>query len=247
MDTTPRRLKIELWITATLLAAACAGDVPSPGRSVALRTNDGDACMTCLLGDDPEACKRQACSIGSCPDACSDCLTALHSLEACGDVCPQDGSCAWPTFDGDHACWATRACGSLVDDAYCYPDGQGGTACEHPCADCVAVEGGDAEAERRCGCEPGSFLGDPGWDCLRENDSDWTRCEDELCPGSLFGPDFTCVQVTAGEACAACVETADVWTDCVESCCTPPEGNPSWIGPSFCSQALSDPSDLSPT
>ena len=108
-------------------------------------------------------------------------------------MCPQDGSCVWPTFDGEHACWADRSCGSLVDDAFCLA-ADDGAACAHPCADCVATEGGDAEAERRCGCEPGSFQGDP-WDCLRDADSDWTQCEDALCPGSKFGPDFTCIPI----------------------------------------------------
>jgi hypothetical protein len=154
------------------LGLACA-DEPDPGRQFAQLTNAGDACMSCLLKGDPAACKG-VCSIGSCPEACSECLTELANLDSCAErgVCPLDGECSFPTLEGDHWCWADRTCTSLIDDASCRPSGD----CEHRCADCLVLEKDASKCESVCVIEP-----DPCLDCLRESGGDWTACVD-TCP-----------------------------------------------------------------
>jgi hypothetical protein len=170
---TTRGKALELCAALFLLASACSDGESNPGRKIAQLTNAGDACMSCLLEGDPDACDG-VCSIGVCPEACSDCLADIHNLDACGEagVCPTDGSCAFQTFDGDHFCWADRTCGSLIDDAFCTSAGE----CTHSCADCIALENDKEKCKAECTVEPSACQ-----ECMEGSGNDWTQCI-EVCP-----------------------------------------------------------------
>lgn len=167
---TPAKVRgsgLALFLGIAFAAIGCA-DGTDRGRQLAKLHNAEDPCMSCLLEGDPGACK-DLCSIGDCPEACSDCLVEFHNLDFCAerDACPLDASCDYPTVDGDHFCYADRSCGSLVDDTYCMSYGE----CEHPCADCIALEGDAAKCDSICNAEP-----NPCIECLRESGGDWQPC-----------------------------------------------------------------------